>query len=100
MTSRPPESSRRGVRAPGGAARAEVDADGTHESLIGVGYILGPALGLGVSAATEIRWFPQSLSFGVTLVGVVLAVCVVVGVWTAWWVRGQIAVVDSLQTDD
>lgn len=70
--------------------RAEVDAGGTHEALIGVGYTLGPALGFGVGLAIDAKGFPLNIDFGVLLVGTVLVVCGLVGVWTVWWVRGQV----------
>lgn len=42
--------------------KAEVDAGGTHEALIGVGYSAGPGLGLVAAAALQRGWIePQSL---------------------------------------
>ncbi len=65
---------------------AEVDAGGKHEALIGVGYTLGPALGLAVGLTTQTSWFPLEDGFTPTLLGSVVVVCLVIGLWTAWWV--------------
>ncbi len=65
---------------------AEVDAGGKHEALIGIGYTLGPALGLAAGLAADAKWFPLENGFAPLLMGSVLLVCVVVGVWAAWWV--------------
>jgi MFS family permease len=61
--------------------KAEVDAGGTHEALIGVGYAAGPLCGLIAAGAVERRWLGPSMFDPVVLgsVGLVsLGVCVVV----------------------
>lgn len=61
--------------------RAEVDAGGTHEALIGLGYTVGPATGLiGVSASSAARNAGLNLWDGVIIVAVVwllIAICAV-----------------------
>ncbi|USN99594.1 MAG: hypothetical protein H6810_02720 [Phycisphaeraceae bacterium] len=59
--------------------RAEVDAGGTHEALIGLGYALGPAIGLGVllvpgggsEAAFESRLIAVVAVFALAAAGIV-----------------------------
>jgi MFS family permease len=59
--------------------RAKVDAGGTHEALIGLGYTVGPATGLiGVSASSAARDAGLHLWDGVPIVAVVwllVAIC-------------------------
>ncbi|QOJ01257.1 MAG: hypothetical protein HRU70_12480 [Phycisphaeraceae bacterium] len=50
--------------------RSQVAAGGTHESLIGVGYLLGPMCGLAAESAVALRIIPPS-GFGPALFGVV-----------------------------
>lgn len=40
---------------------AEVDAGGTHEALIGVGYTVGPGIGLAATVAIDARIMPASV---------------------------------------
>jgi MFS family permease len=59
--------------------KAAVGAGGTHETLIGLGYTLGPGLGLASAAAVEIgllqpRQFEPVLLTGIALVAVLVSV--------------------------
>lgn len=63
--------------------KAEVDAGGTHEALIGVGYTIGPGIGLGAGGLIAAGALPAT-SFEVS---VVLAVSVVALAVTAYAVR-------------
>jgi len=61
---------------------AQVDAGGAHETLIGVGYTIGPALGLGAALAIDAGRLAPGAFEPVVLSGValvVVAVAVVVG---------------------
>lgn len=66
--------------------KAQVDAGGTHEALIGVGYTLGPVLGLGAAVASAAPWFPLENGFEPALIGSVLLICLVIGVWATVWI--------------
>jgi hypothetical protein len=63
--------------------RARVDAGGTHEALIGVGYTIGPAAGLAVSAAVD-RGMLRPEAFEPTLLSAVAAVSVGVAAVVAY----------------
>lgn len=55
--------------------RAEVDASGTHEALIGAGYAVGPTAGLtGIGGAAVARSAGTAISDGVAIVGLVWAI--------------------------
>lgn len=58
------------------AGSAHVDAGGTHESLVGAGYAIGPACGLGALWMTS----GSEASFERVLVTIVVVVCVTISV--------------------
>ncbi len=61
--------------------RAAVDAGGTHEGLIGVGYTVGPATGLvGLTAAHQMQASGAKVWEGAVVVGVVWFLVAVAGV--------------------
>lgn len=69
---------------------AEVDAGGAHEGLIGVGYTVGPLIGLCAAVATDRRWLPGQESFEpAMLVGVTLVALIALAVvaWRVWMHR-------------
>lgn len=57
--------------------RAAVGAGGTHETLIGLGYTVGPALGLMVSSAVEAGWLSRDLLEPMLLTGIGLVAVLV-----------------------
>lgn len=59
--------------------KAEVAAGGTHETLIGVGYTAGPALGLGASLAVHSGTMPEAQFEPVVLTGVGVVAVLVCG---------------------
>ena len=61
---------------------ASVDAGGSHEALIGVGYTLGPLMGLAASSAENRGLIPDG-TFEQVFLGLAGAVCAGVGVWAA-----------------
>jgi hypothetical protein len=67
--------------------QAEVEAGGTHEALIGVGYTVGPACGLLALALVEARGVPKDGAFEVAmlvLVGVIALAAAGVAGWRSW----------------
>jgi hypothetical protein len=58
---------------------AQVSAGGTHETLIGVGYTVGPALGLGASLAIRSGQVPETRFEPLVLTGVGLVAVLVCG---------------------
>lgn len=65
---------------------AEVDAGGAHETLIGVGYTVGPAMGLAVSLSISRGYLPPS-AFEVWVLSAVAAVVIAVAIVVAFRVR-------------
>ncbi len=65
---------------------AKVEAGGTHEALIGIGYTGGPLLGLIAIKAVDTGWLPSG-SFEFTLLASVAAVAAgaaLVAAWRSW----------------
>jgi len=58
----------------------EVDAGGTHEALIGLGYFVGPACGLIAALVTGLEWAPRAALEPIMLAGVWF-VCITVGLY-------------------
>jgi len=50
--------------------KADVNAGGHHEALIGVGYTVGPGIGLAATAAVDHKWLPERYFEG-TMLGTV-----------------------------
>jgi hypothetical protein len=63
--------------------KAEVDAGGKHEALIGVGYTFGPGIGLAASAAAGAGWVDEAGFSRIVLGAVSLVVLGVTGM--AFW---------------
>jgi hypothetical protein len=73
--------------------KAEVDAGGTHEALVGVGYVVGPACGL--AAAGSIRYgITGAAWFEILVLGVVGAIGLGVGAYAILHARAR-----SLQSE-
>ncbi len=49
--------------------KSEVGAGGTHEALIGLGYTVGPTVGLAASASVSVAWIPEG-AFSPVVLGV------------------------------
>ncbi len=62
---------------------AEVEAGGTHEALIGLGYTAGPLLGLVAVGAEASGWLPAR-SFEIALLAAVALVAVVAAAVASW----------------
>lgn len=59
--------------------KAEVDAGGTHEALIGIGYTVGPCFGLIASMAVAGGFLRPELAQPLVLAGVLALACAVAG---------------------
>jgi hypothetical protein len=65
-----------------------VDAGGSHEALIGLGYTIGPACGLAVTGLAARGWVGMAARDGL-LLGIVALLSVAVLAWALWvWRRG------------
>lgn len=60
--------------------QAEVDAGGAHEGLIGVGYTVGPAIGLGAAFAVRGEMLKSDMLEPAVLVGIAIVAAIVAGV--------------------
>lgn len=63
--------------------KAEVDAGGTHEALIGVGYLVGPGCGFAAAWATDRGLFPEE-RFNPVFMAVVAAIALSVCTGVFW----------------
>ncbi len=58
--------------------QGEIDSGAVHETLIGVGYALGPALGIAASLAVRLKLIPDQ-AFTAALIAATLIACIALG---------------------